>query len=443
MAPTPTKADELADVVGEHGLDDTAQAAIKAYVQSQIDSGIQDQIKEGVQAGLADFYRTQEAIDGARPNVGARTVEKVPGAGYNPKAVGAQLDGKFEGVTDLLAALRGERLGNRADAQRLGEIRAAFSSTTPSEGGFLVPEEFRAELLSIGLENAVVRTNGARVIPMAQPRISFPTIDSTSNASTVYGGLLGYWTEEGGTLTASSARFGRVSLDANKLTMYTEIPNELLADSAISVSALVDRMFPEGMSYFEDVAFISGSGVGQPLGFLNADCAISVAKETSQAADTILWANLVKMYSRMLPTSLGRAVWIINQDAFPTLAQMTIPVKNVAGTENVGGAPVLVTATDGQGRPNFTILGRPVVFTEKVPTVGDQGDINFVDLTYYLIGDRQQMTAMTSDHFKFNTDTTAYRLITRLDGRPWLQTAMTPRTGANTLSPFVKLDARA
>lgn len=91
----------------------------------------------------------------------------------------------------------------------------------------------------------------------------------------------------------------------------------------------------------------------------------------------------------------------------------------------------------------MTILGRPVIFTEKANTVGDAGDVNFVDLSYYLIGDRQQMQMATSEHVEFDTDQTAVRIIQRADGRPWVQSAITPRKGANTLSPFVKIAARA
>ena len=90
----------------------------------------------------------------------------------------------------------------------------------------------------------------------------------------------------------------------------------------------------------------------------------------------------------------------------------------------------------------MTILGRPVVFTEKAKTVGAAGDISFVDFGYYLIGDRQVMTASSSPHFKFQSDKTAYRIIERVDGRPWLQSAITPQTGSTTLSPFVNIAVR-
>jgi len=87
----------------------------------------------------------------------------------------------------------------------------------------------------------------------------------------------------------------------------------------------------------------------------------------------------------------------------------------------------------------MTILGRPVIFTEKVPKLGVTGALSFVDFGFYLIGDRQVMSAMSSPHFKFQNDVTAYRIVERLDGRPWLQSAITPRNTSATLSAYVTL----
>ena len=38
---------------------------------------------------------------------------------------------------------------------------------------------------------------------------------------------------------------------------------------------------------------------------------------------------------------------------------------------------------------------------------------------------------MSSPHFKFGNDKTAYRIIQRVDGRPWLQSAITPQNGGS------------
>jgi HK97 family phage major capsid protein len=440
----PTSAAELEELLADRDkvsamiAEGTFSKLVQDYARAvhAKDEALEVQVREQVQATLADFFRENPSeLERNRPALSPSQKARSTGHLYNAKAAGAPLDGKFEHTGDLLAALYGERSGNRAAIERMAGLRNAFSSTVPSEGGFLIPEEFRSELLRVALASAIVRPR-ARVIPMSVPRIKFPMVDSTSNASSVFGGIVGYWSEEGGTLTASSARFGSVTLDAQKLTGYTEIPNELLNDSAVSVGAFVDQTFPEALAWFEDVAFFRGTGVGEPLGWLHAGntCQVSVAKESGQAADTIVWENLIKMFARMLPTSLGSSVWIAHIDTFPELATMALSV----GT---GGAPVWLT--DGTSGSPMSILGRPVIFTEKAETLGDAGDISLVDLGYYLIGDRQQMSAMTSEHFKFNTDTTAYRIIQRVDGRPWLKSAITPHKGTNTLSPFVKLAARA
>jgi hypothetical protein len=51
------------------------------------------------------------------------------------------------------------------------------------------------------------------------------------------------------------------------------------------------------------------------------------------------------------------------------------------------------------------------------------------------------MQVASSDQYLFANDLMAYRIIERLDGRFWLQSAITPENGgANKLSPLVLLD---
>ena len=76
---------------------------------------------------------------------------------------------------------------------------------------------------------------------------------------------------------------------------------------------------------------------------------------------------------------------------------------------------------------------------EDVGSGGAVGDISFVDLSYYLIGDRQQVEVAASDQAFFQNDQTAYRIIERVDARPWLQSALTPHGGQASLSAYVGL----
>ena len=65
-----------------------------------------------------------------------------------------------------------------------------------------------------------------------------------------------------------------------------------------------------------------------------------------------------------------------------------------------------------------------------------------MDWGFYLIGDRQVMSASYSPHYLFGSDQTAYKIIERLDGQPWLKSAITPQNNGPTLSPFVQLATR-
>lgn len=448
---TPRNADELAEMLGDEtrlkqimASRDSLQSFITDYATAQLDSdpGIEAQIKTETERQFAAIMRRNDIDWINRVNLAPQPRATGWRHGHNPVAGG--LDKHFEnGWLDYLPAIWDKTVDPTA-RQRRDEImrfQNALGSTVPSDGGFLIPERLRSELLRVSLETALVRPR-ARVIPMDSLTVPFPTIDSTSNASSVYGGIVGYWTEEGGALVDSSPNFGRVTLMAKKLTVYSEIPNELFQDSIISLQAFMDEAYPEAISWFEDIAFISGGGVGEPIGFLNADAAVSVAAESGQDPGTIVWENLANVYSRMLPSSLGRAVWVAHIDTFPQLATMALSVGTGGSAVWIGnGAGNAVGA--GAGAPPTTIFGRPVLFTEKVSSVGTAGDINFVDFGYYLIGDRMAMQAATSTDYKFGNDKTAMRVIERVDGQPWLKSAITPQTGSNTLSPFVKIATRS
>jgi HK97 family phage major capsid protein len=466
----PTRAEELEDFLGDpinvkSLLTEPGQFKkfIGAYAQNMIDKDqhLRTQIDEQVQAGLAAFMKqsgySNKALDlsngvpvggsrGILKNV--RNVSHGKGAAYNSASYGAQLEDKlgaedqFTSTAEFFQAVwpRYETLRNAGTLKRKREaalqIQNSFGSEVPADGGFLIPEILRSEILQVALETAVVRPR-AQVIPMDSLRVPIPMIDTTSNVSSVFGGVVCYWTEEGAQLVESQATFGRVVLDAKKLTGYAEVPNELLAD-APAFSSFFDTIFPRAIAWFEDIAFMTGTGVGEPLGFVSCPASVQVAIESGQATKTIVWENLVKMYSRMLPTALGNAVWIASIDTFPELATMALSV----GT---GGGPVWMGnyTNPGTNTPPVSIMGRPVYFTEKTPALGTTGDISFVDMSYYLIGDRQMMQSASSEQYKFQNDKTAFRVIERVDGRPWIQSAITPHNNStNTLSPFVQLASR-
>jgi len=465
----PQSPEELAEILNDAGKlkeifsnPESIKDFMTSYSRNVInkDETFAQQLREQVQLGMSEFLKANGigkglpvTMAGGQPRLNGKDMRKVSlgrGAAYNKGAPGARrgLDEVFDSSAEFFQAIWPRMqavLRNRKEAMEKLErfqniqtdIRNSFGSEIPADGGFLIPETLRSEILQVALETSVVRPR-AQVIPMESLRVPIPMIDDTSHVSSVFGGITAYWTEEAASLTESQASFGRIVLDAKKLTAFASVPNELLAD-ATAFGAFFDTIFPRALAWYEDVAFMTGDGVGQPLGFINCPASVSVTKESGQTAATIVWENITKMYARMLPTALGNAVWIASIDCFPQLATMALSV----GT---GGSAVWLGnfQNSGDATPPVSILGRPVYFTEKASTLGTTGDINFVDLSYYLIGDRQTMQAMSSEHYQFQNDKTAFRIIERLDGRPWLQSAITPQNNSSsTLSPFVQLATRS
>jgi HK97 family phage major capsid protein len=442
------------------------------------------QMREEMQLGLQSFLRDQ-ARDGFRPAAGwnpgqamqlkgrdarrARAVAKSrrPDAAwqadkqalYNERAMGAAVDDEPHGETlgaFMHAVYMAERQAEkRGDTDTVAKIQAyktklhnALSERIPAEGGFLVPENLRSDILMMSLETAIVRPR-ATIVPMDSLRVPMPAIDDTSHTNNVYGGVTATWTEEGASIPDSAPAFSRVVLEARKLTAFAKIPNELLQDAVTPLDAWFNRFFPEALAWFEDVAFISGTGVAQPQGFLNAPAAVRVPVGVAHA---ISFTDIATAYTRMWPPSLLRSVWLCSPDALLQLLLLALTSNSTTV------APPLwlqsMSAQDYRGGGSgdgvhYTLMGRPLIVTEKSPSAGSgnttiPGALTLVDLDKYLIGDRQTMQIATSDQYLFQNDLMAYRIIQRLDGRFWPQSAITPENGsANTLSALVKVDTTA
>lgn len=357
---------------------------------------------------------------------------------YSAQAPGAALDGIAGSKAELVRAAWHRPAKAGAAASKLKDrlldahagIRNSFGSIVPADGGFLIPEEFRSDILMAAIEMSIVRQR-ALVLPMASEWLTLPGTDETTRSGSVLGGLVAYWSEEASALTSaeSQAAFAGTRLEAKKLVIFSEAPDELVADGAGAFEAVLNQALPAATSYFEDRAFYQGTGVGEPAGWQGANAVIKIDPAVSSQ---IAFGDVLAMYVRMMPTSLSRAVWVANINTLGQLLEMSF--EGAASSDVPTGA---ITFDPGTG--TVRLLGRPVLVSEHAPALGSDGALGFCDFGYYAIGDRQAMTLATSIHPKFNQGITSIRLVERVDGRVWLQSAITPENGSSTVSPFVLL----
>lgn len=301
-----------------------------------------------------------------------------------------------------------------------------------SSGGYLVPTEFRPMLMQQVEENAIVRPR-SMVIPMTRRTLDVPALKQdgvTAGQPHWFGGMLAFWESEAATIEETEPAFRNITLTAHELTAVTHVSNNLLADSAISLSALLTgaRGFPGVIAWKEDYAFLNGSGSGEPLGVLNAPATISVDR-TGASSGVVVWDDLANMMTSFMPS--GKGVWVANLTVKANLLKMAGP----AGTDYKG---TYLWGSAKDGVPD-SLLGYPIIFTEKLPVLGTRGDIMLADFGHYYVGDRMATTIESSDQARWLKNQTSWKVTHRVDGQPWLNAPFTLADGSTKISPFVVL----
>lgn len=338
---------------------------------------------------------------------------------------------KFEHFGEFIKAVALEAKGRYRDP-RLKFATKDMAEGAMATGGALVPPEFLQELLKYDGQSNIVRPR-ARVIPMAGRSLSMPAIDHAVNTaagkSNFYGGVLTYWIEEAGAKTIDDITFDKIELVLHKLCGYTLVSDELMEDSNPTIAAVISMMFGDAIEWKEDYAYLQGNGVGQPLGVVGA---AGTWTQVRVAAANFGYVDAINMLTHFLPVKGG--VWVMSQSVMPELYTMVDPGNNYIWHPHFGGAGA------AEGAPG-TLLGYPVIFTEKTPVLGTTGDVLLCDFSQYLIGDGSTTTLESSIHEKFRYDQTSFRLVKRVDGQEWCKAPIQLADGATSVSPFVELDA--
>lgn len=331
----------------------------------------------------------------------------------------------------LMAAYRAATPGGKVDERLTTRAASGLNESTPSDGGFLVQQDFVTELLKRTYETGILASK-VKKIPISTNangmKINAIDEDSRANGSR-WGGVQTYWEGEADEITASKPKFRQMELSLKKLTGLCYATDELLQDAA-ALEAVIRQAFAEEFGFKIDDAILSGSGEGEPLGILNSGAIVTVAKEASQT-DIITVENLIKMWNRLWSRSRANAVWYINQELEPYLY-----------TLKIGDKPVYIPAGGLSEKPYGTLFGRPVVPIEQCSAAGEVGDIILADIGQYLLIDKGGIKSASSIHVRFLYDENVFRFIYRVDGKPIWTKPLTPYKGSATVSPFVTLAKR-
>lgn len=429
-------------------LVDESQAIVAAA--DEADEDISDEDLATVEANAAEVEKIKKQIAArkvALPTGQGRRSTSEPREGDGQRRVPATVRdnarhnflnlGEFAQGVQLIASTGNSE--HEAVKKLMNAATTYGNEGTGADGGFLVPPEFSRTLWQ-KVEAEENLMNRCTPLTPSGNSMSLPKDETTPWGS---GGVQVYWEAEGAAANATKAALELATQRLHKLMALVPASEEMLED-ATGYESYLQAMVPGRMAAKINTAIVSGSGAGQPLGILNAPSTISVAKATSQPADTVWMANIEAMWARMYAPWRRNAIWLINQDIEPSLGGMAFQATGATSLlPGTSAVPAYLPAGGLSASPYGTLKGRPVVPVQAAKTVGDKGDIMLVDLNqYWVLRKASGVKIDTSMHLYFDQALTAFRFMFRMNGMPMWSSSITPENGLNTLSWAVTLDAR-
>ena len=290
---------------------------------------------------------------------------------------------------------RGDGALSESERKSLDGVAAEMKSlslTPDTLGGYLAPTEYVREIIKGVVEVTPFRA-AARIRQTTQKAIQLPRRTGTFSAQ---------WVQEQGTRSETTGlTYGMDEIPTHEMYALVDITNQMLEDAAFNMEAEVRAEATEQFAKAEGAAFLSGSGVGRPFGFLNN---ASIATVNSGAAAALTADGLLSVYYSIKTDYARAAVWMMNRSTIGQIRRLK------DGDGEYLWAPGLAG-----GVPN-TINGAPYVEAPDMPDVGaSTKPVAFGDFRRgYVIVDRIAMEMLRDPYTQATSG--AVRMIFRRRG---------------------------
>ena len=386
-------------------------------------STIQNDIK--AKAAAIDQLTEQAAVSaaGAEQHQGEGEVknEKKPVRMFN--SLGEQLQ----------AIKNAAKTPDRVD-ERLYKVHNAVmggNTNVGEDGGFAIQEDFAGNILETAVTTGEILSRVDTYTCSANSNsVRWMTAKETDLSEGVFGGVKMFWAEEGETVAATKPQFKEARLELEKMMGFAYATDELLQDASFMTS-LYGKAFTVASRRLLEDAIIHGDGEKKPLGIMNSDALVQVAKAADQAAGTITSDNIFAMWQRSLFQNRSKMIWLAHPDTEMQLQKLTFNEEAIWMPE--GGL---------SASPYQRVLGRPVIYDDNMAALGAKGDIALVDLSQYLLLKKGSAKQDWSMHVEFLTDQMCFRMVLRCNGAPKVNAPLKIKNSSLTRSPFITLAAR-
>lgn len=304
-----------------------------------------------------------------------------------------------------------KRWGHADVARLLDEHQAkALAAGDPLAGGFLIPQQFSADVIELLRPASAVRRLGATVIPMPVGSLSIPKITA---------GATGYYIGENENITKSQLTTGQVKLSFKKLAALTPVSNDLLRYSTPGADAIVRDDIVRALGQAENSNFIRGDGTAGPRGLRYQ---VAAANRLNATGGTVSLANVTIDLGRLIQALMDNNIpftrpgWIFAPRTYRYLATVQTTTGAYAFREELIGGKLW-------GWPYAVNTGVPTNLTDGGGTT--ETEVYLADFADVLIGESMSMAVDASQEAAyhdgssvvaaFSQDQTVVRAITEHD----------------------------
>lgn len=296
--------------------------------------------------------------------------------------------------------------------------RRDLSVGSGTDGGFLVaPPQWVNNLIKFVDDQVFIRAKATKHTLTQGESMGMPSLDTDVADSD--------WTSELATGSVDTAlKFGRREIKPSPLAKRIKVSNKLIQRSATPVEMLVLQRLGYKFAVTEEKGFLTGNGVGKPLGvFTASDDGIGTARDISTGGTSLsatAGANSAAGAQALINAKFGvkaaywnKAEWLFHRDILKILVAFKDSNNQFIFRESLRA-----------GEPD-TLLGRPINVSEFAPNTNTTGLYVglFGDFSFYHIVDALNMQVQRLVELYAETNQIGYIGRAEVDGMPVLAEA--------------------
>ncbi len=247
---------------------------------------------------------------------------------------------------------RGEQRLTTAERDILENHQKALSVDSDPDGGYLVTPQQSARIIEVVYETS----------PMRQ--VATVETISTDALEGLFDGdeaAAAWVAERGSRAETTTPQLGQWRIPTHELYANPRATQKLLDDSAVDIEAWLSRKVADKFARTENLAFVSGNGVGQPRGFTtypDGTTRGTIERIPSLDAATIAAEGIINMVYSLKAAYRQGAVWVMNR--------ATIGVIRTIRDESGGANTGQFMWQPGFGTQPATLAGFPILEFEDM-----------------------------------------------------------------------------